>query len=67
MGKMGKKTKRRSFKVFTYHGRKGHPIIHLTEEGREFIMVRKKGGGTKRLYLTYRAERLLTSKKGYRR
>ena len=34
----------------TYHGIKGKPIVHKTNEGRKYIMVRKKGGGTKRLY-----------------
>lgn len=35
-----------------YHGRRGHPQIHLSESGREFIMVRKDDGrGDKRLYL----------------
>lgn len=41
---------RRSKKKLTYHGREGYPIIHY-ENGKAYIMVRKKGGGTKRLYL----------------
>jgi len=37
--------------VITYHGRTGRPVVHVDEEdGRKYIMVRKKGGGTKRLY-----------------
>jgi len=45
-----RKTKRKAKKQITYHGRKGKPVIHTSEEGRRYIMVRKKGGGTKRLY-----------------
>lgn len=42
----------RSRKKMTYHGRTGYPMIHITRtSGRKYIMVRKKGGGTKRLYL----------------
>jgi len=41
----------RSKKKMTYHGRTGYPLIHATRGGRLFIMVRKRGGGTKRLYL----------------
>jgi len=48
---MTKNYPHRSKKKLTYHGRTGKPIIHLSKTGREFIMVRKKGGGTKRLYL----------------
>jgi len=40
----------RSKKAITYHGRSGRPIVHQNERGRKFIMVRAKGGGTKRLY-----------------
>lgn len=36
--------------VVTYHGRTGKPKIHSTTGGRKYIMVRKRGGGTKRLY-----------------
>lgn len=35
----------------TYHGRSGKPRLHWNMKGRAFIMVRKRGGGTKRLYL----------------
>lgn len=43
---------RRSRRKMTYHGRSGYPVIHETETGRKYIMVRAKGGrGTKRLYL----------------
>ena len=41
----------RSKKKIKYHGREGHPIIHKTEKGRKYHMVRKKGGGVKRKYL----------------
>lgn len=54
-----KKYPYKSKKEICYHGRCGYPIIHLDEEAdqdqdqeQEYIMVRKKGGGTKRLYLT---------------
>ena len=37
-----------------YHGRIGYPVIHQTEKGRGYIMVRApKGRGTKRLYLVH--------------
>ena len=41
---------KRAEKAISYHGRKGKPMVHETEEGRRYIMVRKSGGGTKRLY-----------------
>lgn len=41
----------RSKRKMTYHGRSGYPVIHYTEDDRSYIMVRKKGGGTRRLYL----------------
>ena len=37
-------------KAITYHGRTGHPVLHKTAAGRLYIMVRKAGGGVKRLY-----------------
>jgi len=40
----------RTRRTITYHGRKGHPVVHQDEKGRKFIMVRKRGGGVKRLY-----------------
>ena len=55
IGKVGERTKNK----IKYHGRKGYPIIHLTKtpalvaygkEPKRFIMVRKVGGGVKRLY-----------------
>lgn len=46
-----KKYPRRSKKVMVYHGRRGRPILHISKTGRKYIMVRRKGGGTKRLYL----------------
>ena len=45
-GEVGKRTKN----LITYHGREGFPIIHVNKQGRRYIMVRAKGGGTKRLY-----------------
>lgn len=41
---------KRSKKKITYHGRSGYPVIHTSSAGRKYIMVRKKGGGVKRLY-----------------
>ena len=58
---------KRSKKLYTYHGRTGHPQIHQTKTGKEYIMVRAKGGGTKRLYLTPEVKRKLESEKGYPR
>ena len=37
-------------KKITYHGRSGKPEVHKTKKGKKYIMVRAKGGGTKRLY-----------------
>lgn len=56
---LGGKKKRRKHKVkvkrskkkLKYHGREGYPLIHSTKQGKKYIMVRKKGGGVKRLYL----------------
>lgn len=53
--------------TYTYHGRTGRPMIHQSESGKGYIMVRAKGGGTKRLYLTEKNKRLLESKQGYPR
>lgn len=47
---MPKKKKRRTKKRIVYHGRSGKRVIHKTKGGRKYIMVRKKGGGVKRLY-----------------
>ena len=33
-----------------YHGRKGYPVIHTSTTHKKYIMVRKSGGGVKRLY-----------------
>ena len=33
-----------------YHGRKGYPIVHTSTTHKKYIMVRKTGGGVKRLY-----------------
>lgn len=54
---------RRSLRNITYHGRTGRPDIHITKNlKRAYIMVRKKGGGVKRLYLdTKHASRNITS------
>jgi len=43
----------------TYHGRRGQPMIHFSQPvtrptmkgARAYVMVRKEGGGTERLYL----------------
>lgn len=43
----------RSKRKLTYHGRSGYPVVHETKTGRDYIMVRKRDGGTKRLYLKY--------------
>ena len=52
---------KRSKKIITYHGRKGHPLIHSTPSGRVFIMVRAIGGGVRRLY---EGSRYRTTRKG---
>ena len=41
----------RTKKTITYHGRKGKPVVHTSETGKKYIMVRKKSGGVKRLYV----------------
>ena len=46
VGKVGNKTTN----TITYHCRPGNPIIHSNKQGKQYIMVRKKGGGVKRLY-----------------
>lgn len=52
MGKRLKAWVSRATKTIEYHGRRGKPKIHLTDNlKRAYIMVRAKGGGTKRLYL----------------
>jgi len=56
---------RKSKRRMTYHGRGGYPVIHKTNKGRMYIMVRKRGGGVKRLYLSEKAKRRLYSKEGY--
>ncbi len=40
----------RTKKKITYHGRSGNPVIHTSDTGRKYIMVRAEGGGVKRLY-----------------
>ena len=40
----------KSKKKITYHGREGYPLVHVSDDGRKYIMVRARGGGTKRLY-----------------
>lgn len=37
--------------TITYHGRTGRPKLHWSGTGNPYIMVRRKKGGTKRLYL----------------
>ena len=46
VGKIGNKSKNK----ITYHNRSGHPKIHTNKAGRRYILVRKVGGGVKRLY-----------------
>jgi hypothetical protein len=46
MRMLGKRSKKR----ITYHGRPGYPVVHTAKNGRKYIMVRARGGGTKRLY-----------------
>jgi len=41
---------KRTKHTITYHGRSGRPFIHTASNGRLYIMVRKRGGGVKRLY-----------------
>lgn len=41
---------RRTKNLITYHGRSGHAVIHTAKTGKKYIMIRKSGGGTKRLY-----------------
>jgi len=41
---------KRALKAIAHHGRSGHPLIHVAATGARYIMIRKKGGGTKRLY-----------------
>jgi len=41
---------KRTIGAILYHGRKGHPLIHVALTGARYIMVRRKGGGVKRLY-----------------
>jgi len=43
----------RSKTKMTFHGREGKPVIHHSQTGRKYIMTRKHGGGTKRLYLKH--------------
>lgn len=52
MGRRGRRNgyPRRAKSAITYHGRRGRPLIHVTKSDKEYIMVRAKGGGTKRLY-----------------
>ena len=46
------KSRCRSIKKMNYHGRIGNPILHETDDGRLYIMVRPPSGrGVKRLYL----------------
>jgi len=46
VGKVGNRSKN----LIIFHKRRGHPIIHENKRGKRYIMVRKKGGGVKRLY-----------------
>ena len=41
----------KSKRKMKYHDREGYPTIHKDKKtGKTYVMVRKKGGGTKRLY-----------------
>lgn len=40
----------RSKRMMYWHGRKGKPVVHKAKSGKTYVMVRKKGGGTRRLY-----------------
>ena len=46
IGLVGKRTTH----IIKYHGRSGHPIIHVNKTGKRYIMVRKSPKGVKRLY-----------------
>ena len=46
VGKVGNRTTN----TIRYHSRSGKPKIHANQAGKRFIMVRKVGGGVKRLY-----------------
>lgn len=50
---MPKRTKKRMCYKSPASGRTrcGYPVIHISKTDRKYIMVRAKGGGTKRLYL----------------
>ena len=51
MGKLKEWTMKAKRNI-TYHGRSGKPTIHLTKVSlKPYIMVRKVGGGVKRLYI----------------
>ena len=39
----------RTRRKINYHGRSRHPVIHKTEKGKKYMMVRSNNG-TKRLY-----------------
>lgn len=41
---------KRTKRLITYHGRSGHPVVHTAKNSKRYIMVRKSGGGTRRLY-----------------
>lgn len=46
IGKVGNRTKN----TIRYHNRRGKPKIHANKAGRRYVLVRKVGGGVKRLY-----------------
>ena len=55
----------RSAVIVNYHGRRGRPTIHFSQPvtrptmkgARPYVMVRKEGGGTERLYLDIKRAR----------
>lgn len=46
VGEVGNRTK----STIRYHSRSGKPKIHANKADKRYIMVRKVGGGVKRLY-----------------
>jgi len=40
----------RNKKRVCYHGRCEHLLVHYSKSGKKYVLVRKKGGDTRRLY-----------------
>jgi len=50
-GASDEKYPHKSKRKMKYHDREGYPVIHKDKKtGKTYVMVRKKGGGTRRLY-----------------